>query len=366
MKILFDHQAFTFQKFGGISRYFYEMIVLFNKRNDISVSTPSFLSSNHYISDKKNINHIRFLPDNEFRGKVRILFFLNEFISTKKLKKQNFDIFHPTYYDTYFLDHLKNKPFVVTVYDMVHEKFPDMLPPDSVTQNKRCLCEKASKIIAISESTKKDLIELFNIEESKIEVIYLSNSIVVDGNIELDTKVPKNYILFVGSRGGYKNFNRFISAVSLLMIEHSDLSIVCVGGGDFNNQELSLFNELGIRHSIFQFNINDRMLAQIYSNALMFVFPSLYEGFGIPVLESFACNCPLVCSDTSSLPEIAGAGAEYFDPYDEESIYMAVKKVFNSDEEKYRLVKNGKERLKDFSWEKTAEQTYEIYESIMR
>ena len=366
MKILYDHQAFTFQTFGGISRYFYEMIKVFNNKEGISTSTPLFFSNNHYISDKKIINHISFLPDNEFRGKVRISFLLNEFLSKIKLKKQDYDIFHPTYYDSYFLSYLGNKPFVVTVYDMIHEKFPDMFHPDKVSQNKRILCDKASRIIAISENTKKDLIQLFKIDEAKIEVVYLANSLAVESHLELGANVPKKYILFVGGRGGYKNFDRFIRGAALLMAEYSDLTVVCIGGGGFSQEELALFNKLSIDKRVCQFNIDDRILAGFYSNALMFVFPSLYEGFGIPVLESFASGCPLVCSNTSSLPEIAGNGAEYFDPYNEELIYAAIKKVFEDDDKKVQLVTNGFERLKNFSWEKTAEQTYKIYESIIK
>ena len=125
------------------------------------------------------------------------------------------------------------------------------------------------------------------------------------------------------------------------------------------------FEELGIKNRVFQFDLDDNLLAQFYSKALMFVFPSLYEGFGIPVLESFACACPLVCSNTSSLPEIADNAAEYFDPYDEKSIYTAIKNVLEDEEKRKILVKNGSERLKYFSWEQTADLTKKVYKSVM-
>lgn len=365
MKILYDHQTFTLQKYGGISRYFYELIKYFNQQEDVDVSTSLLLSSNYYITDKRDIKHIKFFPNNEFRGKIRLISPINKMFAIRNIKKQNFDLFHPTYYETYFLNHIRNKPFVVTVYDMIHEKFKEM-SNNQLTHSKKILCEKASKIIAISESTKNDLMELFCIEESKIEVIYLGNTMVLDNTIEIKIKIPEKYILFLGSRVGYKNFDRFINSVSLLLNENRDFSIVCVGGNQFNSRELTLFKKLKIQNQIVQFNLEDSLLAQFYSKALLFVFPSLYEGFGIPILESFACGCPLVCSNTSSLPEIAGNGAEYFDPYDEQSIYTSIKKILNSNEQREILIKNGTERLKDFSWKKTAQETKQVYESVIK
>jgi len=367
MKILYDHQTFTLQKYGGISRYFFELVKEFDKIKEIETNTSLFLSNNHYISDKDYIQHIKFLPNTEFRGKHRLITPFNKIRSIYELKHQNFDVFHPTYYDTYFLKYIKDKPFVLTVYDMIHEKFSDMFPiNDKITQNKKLLCEKATKIIAISQSTKNDLIELFDIKESKIEVVYLGNSLILGNNISKDIILPTNYILFVGSRGSYKNFNGFIDGVSSILNNDEGLSVLCVGGGKFNNNEIKLFNSLKIENQVSQYNLDDDKLSYFYNNALLFVFPSLYEGFGIPILEAFACDCPLVCSDTSSLPEIAGNAAEYFNPYDSKSIFNAVKNVLNSSERQQVLKENGIDRLKLFSWERTAEETKKVYKSILK
>lgn len=366
MKILYDHQIFTSQKYGGVSRYFYELIKSFNHKANIDVVTSIVFSNNYYISDKKDVKHMNFFPNTKFRGKQRLMLALNKINSILDIKKQKYDIFHPTNYDSYFLNYIANKPFVITVHDMIHEKFLNMFSLNNrTTENKRLLCEKASKIIAVSENTKKDLIEFFSIKESKIEVIYHGNSLVLTDESEFNIKLPDKYILFVGSRCKYKNFNLFIKSASLLLNKDLDLSIICVGGASFNKEEVTLFEELNIKNRVIQYDLEDNLLSQFYFRALMFVFPSLYEGFGIPILESFACECPLVCSNTSSLPEIAVDGAIYFDPYDENSIYQAMKKVYSSKKERDRLVKNGTERLKYFSWEKTVEHTKIIYESIM-
>ena len=353
--------------YGGISRYFYELTNAFDAMHNVKTNISLVVSNNHYISDKKYVQYIDFLPNKHFRGKQRLFNLFNKPNSILKLKQQNFDVFHPTYYDPYFLNYIGSKPFVLTVYDMIHEKFNDMfLENDTTSKNKRLLCKKASKIIAISQSTKKDLTELFGIDEAKIEVVYLGNSMVLGDVIVSDMEVPKKYILFVGSRGGYKNFDRFVRSAASLLNDNADLSVVCVGGGKFNSNELNLFKKLNVESKLFQFNLDDNLLAQFYAKALMFLFPSLYEGFGIPILEAFACQCPLVCSNTSSLPEIAGDGAEYFDPYSEESIYNAIKTVLVDDVKKELLVKNGTERLKYFSWEETAKQTKNFYESVIK
>jgi len=366
MKILYDHQTFVLQKYGGISRYFYEMVKYFKNTGD-EVKVALYFSNNHYISDKKHIKHLELLPKYEFRGKQRLSLLLNKINSIYILKKQNFDIFHPTYYDPYFLKYIGDKPFVLTVYDMIHEKLQDNFSSkDKTTEYKKLLCEKATKIIAISESTKNDLIEIFGIDDSKIEVVYLGNSLIASNENIKALQLPQKYILFVGSRGVYKNFNTFIRGVTGVLNSDKDLSVVCVGGGLFNAKEIELFDTLKINNQVFQYTLDDDQLFSFYKSAELFVFPSLYEGFGIPVLEAFACDCPLVCSETSSLPEIAENGAEYFNPSNEISICKAIQNVLDSTERKEVLRKNGRERLKSFSWEKTSIETKKIYESILK
>lgn len=367
MKILYDYQAFTLQKYGGISRYFYELMSEFDKMKNIETITSLVVSNNHYISDKKFVNYFELFPSKQFRGKQRVFNLINKPNTIFKLKQQTFDVFHPTYYDPYFLNYLGNKPFVLTVYDMIHEKFSDMFSVnDKTTEQKRLLVEKATKIIAISESTKKDLIELFGTDESKIKVVYLGNSMFPKPDIKLSFDIPKKYLLFVGGRGSYKNFERFIKSISDILKQDKELFVLCTGGGKFGSSENQLFTELGISNQVLQYNLDDNSLAYFYKNALAFIFPSLYEGFGIPVLESFSCGCPLLCSNVSSLPEVAGEAACYFDPYSEKSMIHAVLKVLEDANFREDLINKGYEQLKKFSWKQTAGETKKIYESILR
>ncbi|WP_459200951.1 glycosyltransferase family 4 protein [Methanococcus sp. CF] len=366
MKILYDHQTFTNQKYGGISRYFYELITEFENMAGITTKTSIMFSNNHYISNSLNMPHNKFLPKYEFRGKSQLMTPLNKVCSIKDIQKQDFDIFHPTYYDTYFLKHLKNKPYVLTVHDMIHEKFKEIfLKIDKTTKNKRILVQNATKIIAISENTKKDLMELYGVDGSKIDVVYHGSSMVPETAVKKMNNLPQKYILYVGSRWKYKNFDVFLKAISPLLVKETDLYLLCIGGGGFSSQELKLLGECNIKNKVFQYNLNDEMLMECYTNAALFVFPSLYEGFGIPILESFACKCPLVCSNTSSFPEVAGNSAVYFDPYDPKSILDAVERVYYNKELRTKMVKNGEERLKYFSWSNTATCTKKVYESII-
>jgi glycosyltransferase involved in cell wall biosynthesis len=366
MKVLYDHQTFTNQNYGGISRYFCELFNEFNNIKDIDTLYSICFSNNHYLTRSTSVPHYNFIPYFEFRGKNILLNLLNKPYSIKKLKDDNFDIFHPTYYDPYFLKYIGEKPYVLTIHDMIHEKFPEMFPRNNkITQNKKLLAENASKIIAISESTKNDLIDIFGIEISKIDVVYHGNSLFENIKNQEFNYVPGNYLLYVGSRGAYKNFNLFIRAIHSLIVENSDLSLVCVGGGKFTSNELKLFKTLNIRNKVYQYSLEDSELAEFYKNAIMFIFPSLYEGFGIPILEAFACNCPVVCSNTSSLPEVSGNAAIYFDPFNYESILKSVEKVYFNPNLRNELIRKGVERAKDFSWHDTALKTKNVYDSIL-
>ncbi len=224
---------------------------------------------------------------------------------------------------------------------------------------------RAAKVIAISESTKTDLIEIFDVDASKIEVIYLASALVNDPASEASISCPEKYLLFVGRRGGYKNFATFFEAAIELLKNDSDLYIVCAGGGRFTSAEVGLFNSTGLASRIVQYDISDSTLAQLYRSAQCFVFPSLYEGFGIPVLEAFSCGCPLLCSNVSSLPEIAGGAALLFDPHSPESIYAALTQVLNSASLQQQLRDAGHLREKQFSWEKTARDTKKLYQNVV-
>ncbi|MCG2587741.1 glycosyltransferase family 4 protein [Rhodohalobacter sulfatireducens] len=368
MKILYDHQIFTMQQEGGISRYFSELISELSEFENIEIQTSIKYSENRYLSNIENKELSSFLPKRYFKGKVKLQSFLNRYSSKQTIVNSTFDLFHPTFYDTYFLSKIGEKPMVVTVHDMIHERLPHYFSNGSkISDHKREVIERADKIIAISKHTKDDLIDLFGVNEQKIDVIYQGSSLIDeyrDTNVDLEW-LPKKYILFVGIRSAYKNFQKFLESVSPLLVKDEDLHLVCVGGGKFQKSEQSFLASHELEEKAIQISCTDSELAHIYKNARCFVFPTLYEGFGLPILEAFAANCPVVCSKCASLPEVAGDAAIYFDPKSEKEIREAVRKVVYDDDLRKDLIQKGVERTEKFSWRETARQTKEVYESLL-
>lgn len=368
MKILFDHQIFTNQQFGGISRYFFELLKrLDGKPNMFKVGT--YFSNNAYYNKSFNPELSSFLSKYNFRGKYRLTKYVNQKYSTISIKSSEYDIFHPTYYDPYFLKYINNKPFVVTFHDMIHEKFSnkfsELKSDTTIYDNKKRLLEESSKVIAISETTKNDIINIFGIDKEKIEVIYhgnsLSNRFVIKNRI-----IDEDYILFVGNRGSYKNFVFLVTAIVDLLIKNN-LTLICAGGGTFTNHEISILQSLKIHNKvIFKQILNDDILTNYYEHALFFCFPSLYEGFGIPVLESFACECPVLLSNGGALPEIGADGALYFDPTDLNSLYTQALNLLSDETLRKKLIEKGNSQVRKFSWDKTYQNHLKVYESVIK
>ncbi|MFH1777635.1 MAG: glycosyltransferase family 1 protein [Candidatus Omnitrophota bacterium] len=368
MRILFDHQIFSFQIYGGISRYFCELFKQFDNDKTVECELGIKFSNNYYLPESKKGKVRPFFAGFSFKGKHRLLNFLNKKMSTKSILRKKYDVFHPTYYDPYFLSSLNGKPFVLTIYDMVHERYPDMFTmKDRTFEGKKILAKKAQKIIAISHSTKRDIIKFMGVDADRIEVIHLAASFgMVKNSNDCDLRLPERFLLFVGKRESYKNFDRFIRATATLLFRHTNLNIVCAGGGKFTAFEMLQIENLKLEKRVFQIPVaDDHILSLLYKKAIAFVFPSLCEGFGIPVLEAFACGCPVITSNVSSLPEVAGNAAAYFDPIDISSISEAMGKVIADKKLRDTLRTKGYQRLRDFSWEKTAQKTKLVYESIL-
>ncbi len=376
MRILYDHQIFTYQRFGGISRYFAELMNCYSRMDEIDYLLGVRESSNESLVNtgltKKHSISIPETADNLIKLSWR--FMKNDLYSRKLIRKKEFDIFHPTFFFPGLTKKLGEKPFVVTIMDMIPECFPEMYPANGLyakhvthkwIEGKKELVKNARAVIAISEKTKSDLIDIYGLSANKIQVVYLGNSLFQQDNSNLNIKLPEKYLLFVGTRNNYKNFERFIKASAEIMKDDQDLNIVCIGGGNFTEDETELLNSLGISTKVNQHNVTDAELYYAYQNAQAFIFPSLYEGFGIPIVEAFVAKCPLILSNSSCFPEIAGNAAVYFDPLDEDSIVTSIKRVIYDPELQESLRAKGFERGQQFTWEKTAQQTLDVYKSIV-
>lgn len=367
LKILYDHQCFSNQDFGGISRYFVELIKNINKHDLAQTKLSLVFSNNNYLTEIEAIKTKSFFKDKKFTGKVTLLNYVNTPNTIIELLKNDYDIFHPTYYRPYFLNFLGNKPFILTVHDMIHELYPQTVNRfDKTAKYKRILVNKAKKIITVSHNTKNDLIKILNVPEQKVEVIHLASSIKKKFAISKENfNLPDRYILYVGNRKSYKNFQNLLLAFVKLSQIDDNLHLICSGGGGFNSEEKIKFKEFGLTSKIIHKPADNVTLATLYANSLAFVFPSFYEGFGIPVIEALNCDCPLVLSNVSSLPELAKDAAIYFDPKDVNDIISAISQVIFNEDNRQQLIKKGRERKENFSWLKTARQTIKLYEDIL-
>ena len=366
MKILYNHQAFI-QKYGGVSRYFVELannIILYkNKKVTVKINSPLF-KTNYLSSINQKILFNGFkVPD--FKGSVRLCSFINSFVSPILSKHYEPDIIHETYYNGISRNKTRAKK-IITVHDMIHELFPDQFPKkDKTTELKKYAVAEADHIICVSKNTQKNLVDIFNIDIKKTSVIYHGFSLT-----SAKTNVPQGYrrpyLLYVGSRNGYKNFIRFVNAYAAPKIKNF-FNLVMFGGDRLNDRELSLFDKLKIpRDSLQQVNGDDAMLAGYYKNASLFVYPSLYEGFGIPPLEAMNFGCPVACSNTSSIPEIVGNAAILFNPYSVDSMRDSIISILYNDKIKSSLILKGFKQIKHFSWKKCATETYKVYKNVLK
>ncbi len=359
MKIFYDHQIFSLQRFGGVSKYFVELMRRI-PRNEWYTST--LISNNAYVKDVNLFNHYSFFPNVYFRGKERIMSYLGNAYSIYQLKRRTFDVFHQTDYNPYCIRIVKHKniPFITTCHDL---NFATVNKCDYLMRWQKKSMENADAIIAISENTKNDLIKLWNIDEKRIRVIYHGVNNMTN-NKSYTRIIEQPYILFVGTRFTFKNFNQLLCTFAKLSYKYKDLKLICVGG-KFNKEELNNIINLKLIDKVIQMSVSDSDLYNLYHFAEAFVFPSVSEGFGLPLLEAMANNCPVICSNTSCFPEIAGDAAMYFSPFNIDSIYSTIETVLLNSSLKEQLVIKGRERVKSFTWEKCVKGHIDVYSSFL-
>lgn len=364
MHIAYDYQIFSLQKYGGISRYFYELArnIANLQGGEVSVISPLYI--NAYLEAEGNLRIVgRRMAAAQYASYV--CHGMSSLLSPILMMRAHPDVVHETYYSASRIAP-KGSKVVLTVFDMIHERFPKDFPTrDRTSRNKAIAVERADHVICISEQTRNDLMDIFNVNPSKISVVHLGFSLPPCQR-DVVMKSGRPYLLYVGSRIGYKNFEGLLRAYAADPDLMAMYDIVAFGGGQFNMKERKLIKMLGIpeirvRHE----GGSDTILSDLYSGAELFVYPSLYEGFGIPPLEAMSFDCPVVCSNTGSLPEVVGNAAELFDPRSPESIGAAIGRVLNSAVLRQSLIASGRNRIRLFSWERCARQTMNVYQSVL-
>jgi glycosyltransferase involved in cell wall biosynthesis len=372
VKIAFDYQIFFLQKYGGISRYIVRIAELLGSLGgEAKIFAPIYINRHlHALNDglKKG-----YYVEKYINKTGRVMNFINNTMCDRNIASWIPDVIHETYYKARVPETPKC-PRVVTVHDMIHELFPDAFPAeDRTAELKREAVLRADHIICVSESTRKDLQTILDIPSAKVSVIHHGPGYIkeVDAGEQGDKECVKDrlespYLLYVGPRRGYKNFKGLLKGLALSTKILSDLSLVLFGGGDISESERGLIGNMKVKEGrIIHISGDDALLRALYADAEALVYPSLYEGFGFPPLEAMGLGCPVVCSCTSSLPEIVGDAGMYFDPYQPESIANAIEKIIYSEALRKEIVRLGYIRVKKFAWETCASSTMQIYNKII-
>jgi glycosyltransferase involved in cell wall biosynthesis len=282
------------------------------------------------------------------------------------LKNHAPKVFHSSYFRICKNKSTKN---IVTVHDFIYEKYDKGLRKKVHLTQKNYALRNADAIVCVSENTKQDLISYFPwIDESIVRVIHngVSNDFFVEensGNLHVDTLAP--YILFVGSRHQHKNFDAVISLMQTETVESLGLSLITVGGGELSQQHELLLSPITSKGKYKHISsVSNSVLRKLYNEAYCFIYPSLYEGFGIPPLEAMACGCPVICSDSSSIPEVVGNAGLLFNPYKVEGAEEYISKL---EDESYRnlVIQKGLKRSRKLSSENTGKNTVDLYKEFI-
>ncbi len=369
MQIACDARPLSKNK-AGIGQYTNSLL------KHILTSEPTInliLCSNKEIDFEKN-QRIKLIKNNSFLWRKNSNLWLQSLLPVI-LKKNKVDLFHGTLFLDPILSHV---PSIITIYDMVLNTFPETMSWKNRLPLKLLMkssAKKAARIIAISESTKKDIIKFIEIQPEKIRVIYpgVSKNFSPlndenDGVILDSLKLSPGYILTVGTLEPRKNLIRLLNAYKMIVSGDGEIpQLVIVGGHGWLKVDINkIVDSLGLSKKVlFTGYVSDNDLPALYRNAKIFVYPSLYEGFGLPPLEAMACGIPVISSDTSSIPEVVGDAGLLVDPYRTDEIARAINIVLRNEELYTRLKRAGITRSGLFSWDKTAQETIKLYQEVI-
>jgi glycosyltransferase involved in cell wall biosynthesis len=359
VRVAYDEQVFLFQKQGGISRYFANLIADLGQDTipGVDVNIPFRRVWNDYASADLRPYGVKMGP----RALAPYPLIAASFLRPKR--RDPVDLIHHTFYHPRYLRDFPRAKKVVTLYDMIPERFPDAVS-GNVHMAKADYYQQADLLIAISESTKRDAIEAYGEPNFPIQVVPLGVSEHFGRGGTPSPGLPSEYLLYIGQRAGYKDFDLLLQAFSRIAPSYPNLSLVAVGGGEFSTQESKRIGDLGLGGRVVQKYVTDKYLPGTYAGARLFVMPSRYEGFGIPILEAMAAGAPTLAADASSFPEVGGDAIRYFTPGDSGDLVSNLEALLDSEIDRERLSVLGRARAKDFTWSRTAEMTATAYKCL--
>jgi glycosyltransferase involved in cell wall biosynthesis len=363
--VLYDHQVFATQRFGGVSRYFVELARAFAASADVQARMFAPAYVNEYIASGDALHPLSFQLKSLRRGGRYRPPLLSPLL-WMAMRARRPDILHETMHTSVKPSRPRGTRMVTTVHDMTVERFPELFDePERRVADKVSAMRRADAIICISEATRVDLVELHPDLAGRCTVIHHG----VDRGVEPAPKPPSwpaRYLLYVGTRDHYKNFQALVQALGGASRLPPDLSLLCFGGGPLSAQERDAAVRAGwAPERIVQTVGDDALLAAAYRHAELFVFPSWYEGFGMPLTEAMIHGCPIACSRASSFPEVCLSAAAYFDPMDVDSMTAAIESVVLDPVRRQSLAEAAVRRGADFSWSECARKTAQVYREVL-
>ncbi|MBN1598590.1 MAG: glycosyltransferase family 4 protein [Bacteroidales bacterium] len=370
MKIGFDAKRAFYNKsgLGNYSRDLIKALHLYDPSQQYYLYTPSVKGAISFIHN----SDIRIkTPDKNF-GKLCQAYW-RSFLLTDRLKKDGIDLFHGLSNELPVNIHKKGIKSVVTIHDLIFMRFPQWYSTIDryiYTRKFRYSGKVAKRVITVSEQTKNDLIEFFQIDENKIKVIYQgcneSFKKKLSGNdhrkiVDL-YKLPSQFILYVGTIEERKNLLNIIKSIHLGQI---NIPLVVVGRPTRYLRKVREFiSENKVRNIIFMNQLPVEHLPAIYQLAEIFIYPSVFEGFGIPILEAMTSGIPVVTSTGSCFKEVGGKAAYYIDPYNTDEMICAIKSVLSENDRREEMIKKGYEQAEKFNNSDIAAKVMNAYREI--
>jgi len=373
MNIGFDAKRLfnNFTGLGNYSRTLLDNLAAYHPENNYFLFTPKIKSSDETKRFLTNDKYKTIFPETAFKLGWR------SFSIKKQLKENNIELYHGLSHELPINIDRTDIKSIVTIHDLIFKVYPQnySIPDRLIYDFKfKYSCQHSNKIIAISENTKKDIVNYYQIDPKKIEVIYQSvNPIFYSENNQENSntileqfKIPKQYLLYVGTVEQRKNLKAVLDAYRFLSADFKIPLVVVGRGKKYKLEAEALSNKLGIENKIIWINYlgNNTNLKTIYQHALAFIYPSFYEGFGIPIVEALLSKTPVISARTSSLTEAGGPDSYYVDPKNAKEIAVGIEKILSDSELRNTMIEKGFEYAnKTFGSELVTSQIADLYKS---
>jgi glycosyltransferase involved in cell wall biosynthesis len=361
MRITIDDQIFIAQRRGGVSRYFTELITAFRDHPglDVEAVTPfRYVLSEHLI--ERDPLRYRKPPLPSAAKRLNVIRTLN---SVQRMSGGDRPgIVHHTYYYSEYL----RRPAaarVCTIYDMIPERFPELFPSGNPHQAKDLYVQACDTVLCISNTTKADVLRHYGNLDKPVVVTPLGVGEEFFAASAADLG-ERPYVLFIGPRIGYKNFDTVLRAFSRLGRHQGSVRLLCVGGPPFGRDEVARIGSLNLQDRVIHRTVADNDLPALYASASCFVFPSLYEGFGLPIVEAFAAGCPVVLAEMECSVEVGADAAQFFGASDDEALAGIIGQMVEDPASRRSWIARGRKRALDYRWLKTARLTQEAYQNL--